>query len=101
MEQLELAIQYLKNRAVSTEEVDNELMKQFIKVLPVSEVEAVLEMVKQGTFSDFYYKIKEETVKIPLSKNKIQARWVNGLLIGSLNEYNFNFFNILKPEKPQ
>ena len=60
MKELELAIQYLKNRAVSTEEVDNELMKQFIKVLPVSEVEAVLEMVKQGTFSDFYYKMKEE-----------------------------------------
>lgn len=58
MEQLELAIQYLKRRAVSTEKVNNKLMKQFIAVLPISEVEAVLEMVKSGEFINFYNKMK-------------------------------------------
>ena len=60
MEQLELAIQYLKRRAVSTEKVNNKLMKQLIAVLPISEVEAVLEMVKNGEFLNFYNKMKEQ-----------------------------------------
>lgn len=59
MEELELAIQYLKRRSVSTEKVNNKLMKQFIAVLPVSEVESVLEMVKCGEFFSFYKKMKK------------------------------------------
>lgn len=60
MEQLELAIKYLKKRAVSTERVNNKLMKQFISVIPASEVESVLEMVKSGEFLNFYNDMKEK-----------------------------------------
>lgn len=60
MEQLELAIQYLKQRAVSTENVNNKLMKQFVAVVPISEVEAVLDMVKSGEFLMFYNKLEYE-----------------------------------------
>ena len=57
---LELSIQFLKRRAVSTKKVDKKLMKQFIAVLPISEVEAVLEMVVSGEFLDFYKKQKQQ-----------------------------------------
>jgi hypothetical protein len=60
MKEIELAVQYLKRRAVSAEKVNNKLMKQFIAVLPVSEVEAVLGMVKSGEFLRFYNDMKEK-----------------------------------------
>lgn len=60
MEQFELAIQFLRRRAVSTQKVNKKLMRQFIAVLPISEVDAVLEMVKSGEFQDFYNKQKRQ-----------------------------------------
>ncbi len=60
MEQLELAIQFLKRRAVSAKELNNDLLKSFNAVVPVSEVEAILQMVKAGEFQNFYTKQKEQ-----------------------------------------
>lgn len=59
-EQLKLAIQYLRRRAVSTEEVNDELLKQCNKVIPIFEVESVLEMVQNGQFTNFYNRMKEQ-----------------------------------------
>jgi SOS response regulatory protein OraA/RecX len=59
MEELELAIKYLQKRAVSTKNVNDDLMKRFITVLPLSEVEAVLEMVQKKEFLTFYNEMKE------------------------------------------
>ena len=68
MEQLDLAIQYLKNRAVSTRKVKNKLIKQYIKVLPLGEVESVLDMVKTGEFINFYNRMKELGLKECIEK---------------------------------
>lgn len=60
LDQLELAIQFLKRRAISTEKVNITLIKQLIAVLSISEVEAVLGMVQSGDFLNFYNKMKEQ-----------------------------------------
>jgi hypothetical protein len=61
MSQLNLAIQYLNKRAVSTIPCNKKLMNQFTKVLPASEVNAVLLMVEKGEFSDFYETMKSKS----------------------------------------
>lgn len=60
MEQLQLAIRYLDKRAISTTHINNKLMKQFVKVLRASEVDAVLKMVVKGEFKDFYNEMAEK-----------------------------------------
>jgi SOS response regulatory protein OraA/RecX len=60
MEELELAIKYLQKRAVSTKNVNDDLMKRFITVLPLSEVEAVLKMVQKKEFLTFYNEMKKK-----------------------------------------
>lgn len=58
--ELELAIRYFKKRTVSTLEVNNKFMRQLVSVISAREVEAVLEMVKNGEFSTYYNKMKEQ-----------------------------------------
>jgi hypothetical protein len=58
MSELELAIEYLKKRAISTEKVKK--LQHLIAVNPTHEVEAVLEMVKNGEFKTWYDKMKTE-----------------------------------------
>jgi phage host-nuclease inhibitor protein Gam len=60
MEELELAIRFLKRRAVLAEKIDNKVMRQWGPVLSLSEVEAVLEMVNKNEFIKFYNRIKEQ-----------------------------------------
>lgn len=59
-EQLELAINLLKRRAISTEKVNNKLLKQCTKVISLSDVEAILGMVKNDEFLSFYEKMKSD-----------------------------------------
>ena len=59
MEQLDLAVQFLKKRAVKTKKGNITLIKQFNEVLPLFEVEAVLEMVKKGEFLNFSNEMKK------------------------------------------
>ena len=57
---LDLAIQFLKKRAVSPEKVKGMRMNQYQEVLPISELVSVLEMVKSGDFLNFYNKMKQQ-----------------------------------------
>lgn len=60
METLELAINFLKKRAIETKHLETKMARQqLISVLPASEVEAVLSMVLSGEFIEFYNKQKE------------------------------------------
>lgn len=54
MEELKLAIKYLNKRAVSTVPLNKRRMKEYGKVVPLSEVNAILEMVKDSEFTDLY-----------------------------------------------
>ena len=54
MGEIELAIKYLTKRAVSTNPLNKRRMKEYGKVVPLSEVNAVLEMVKDNEFTDLY-----------------------------------------------
>ena len=56
MEELQLAIDYLKSRAIPSDKVNKQLLMQFCDVLPLSEVMAVLAMVQSGEFKDFIKK---------------------------------------------
>ena len=58
MSELQLAIEYLKARAVSTKGV--KLFNHWIAVLPVSEVNSFLEMVEKNEFKAWYDKSKSE-----------------------------------------
>lgn len=58
MSELDLAIEYLKKRAISTEK--NKELKHLTAVNPTFEVQAVLDMVKKGTFVSWYNQMKEE-----------------------------------------
>jgi hypothetical protein len=60
MEELELAIEYLKRRSVETKNVNNVLIRNFGKVVSASEVEAVLNMVQHGEFTRWYETMKKE-----------------------------------------
>ena len=48
MEELKLAVKYLNKRAVSTTPLNKRRMKEYGKVVPLSEVNAVLEMVQNS-----------------------------------------------------
>ena len=54
MEELKLAVKYLNKRAVSTNPLNKRRMKEYGKVVPLSEVNAVLEMVQNSEFKDFH-----------------------------------------------
>jgi len=60
MDQLELAQAFLKRRAMSTEKVKNDkLILNQIEVISASEVDYVLQMVKKGTFLEYYNRFKK------------------------------------------
>ncbi len=60
METLQLAIEFLKKRAMDTKHLETKMARQqLISVIPTSEVEAVLSMVVSGEFEEFYNKQKE------------------------------------------
>jgi len=52
--ELKLAVNYLKSRAVRSDKVSKQLLKQFVAVIPVSEVESVLKIALSGDFVSFY-----------------------------------------------
>lgn len=54
-----LAIEYLKSRAVRFDKVSKQLLKQFVEILPVSEVESVIKMAQSGDFTTFYNDLKK------------------------------------------
>jgi len=60
MKQIELAIKYLNQRAVNASTLNSTRTKQLVKVLPASEVEAVLLMVQEDQFRDFYNAMAEK-----------------------------------------
>ncbi len=55
MKQLELAIEFLNKRAISSKSFNSKIMQcQHPKVLCVSEVKVILSMVISGEFEEFY-----------------------------------------------
>lgn len=60
MTQLELAMQYLESRALTVDKKNSKSIIHFGKVLPMIDVIACLNMVKEGTFESFYQKMKEK-----------------------------------------
>jgi len=60
--ELEMAINFLKSRAISTEKIKNPTMNRLISVIAISEVEIVLEMVQQGKFSSYLNELQEKGV---------------------------------------
>ena len=68
MEELKLAVKYLNKRAVNTAPLNKRRMKEYGKVVPLSEVNAVLEMVQNSEFKDFH-KYMANTAIPTLNKN--------------------------------
>jgi len=60
--ELEMAINFLKSRAISTEKIKNPTMNRLVSVIAISEVETVLEMVQQGNFSQYLNELHEKGV---------------------------------------
>ena len=54
-----LAVEYLKSRAVRFDKVSKLLLKQFVWILPVSELECVMKMAQSGDFTTFCNDLKK------------------------------------------
>ncbi len=59
MEELQLAIDFLKRRALSTENLKDDNLKCYVAILSINEVVGTLERVKDGTFLNWYNEMKK------------------------------------------
>ena len=53
-EELALAIEFFKSRAMQAHESDSEQIRNVVFVVPLYEVTAALKLLKQGKFSSYY-----------------------------------------------
>jgi NAD-dependent DNA ligase len=60
MNQIELAIKYLKKRAIPAEKVNKQLLYQFHEIISIIEVTSILEMLNTGEFEKWYNEIKKQ-----------------------------------------
>jgi hypothetical protein len=63
MPELKVALDYLKKRAIRTDNISGAFTKQLVSVMPSSEVEAIIEMVLNGEFTEF---INKKNSQLPL-----------------------------------